>query len=244
MSLIPSLSFLELVAAVPLVMVLGPLFLSALQNILSNPLVASAINTISLVLNTTEIVWRPVWNASLMVSKQILSGYLVLAPILKSLILSGVNTTLTLVRTAQAMGVSFTTAFPIVMIRIKEVGEAFLVIGRSLGLAVYYVTKGVALLLGSVETLFLFGKQLLFEAHLMTADDFYNVMLPFAIVLSTIATLYWIRKTPQPVQTRGAFQPRRSSRLARKRAFLCAQDVSDALPVPACKKAFATSSNL
>jgi hypothetical protein len=241
MSLIPSLSFLELVAAVPLVMVLGPFFISALQSIVSNPLVCSALNTISVVLNTTEIVWRPAWNASVLVSRQIVNGLQYVAPIVKSVILSGVNTTITLVRNAQALGVSFAVAFPTVMLRIKEVGEALLVIARSLGVVMYYTTKSVALVLGSVEHVFTFSKQLLFEAHLMTAEDLYNVMLPFAIVLCTIATLYWLRKSPVP-QTAQAFQPRRSSRLARKRAFLYAKDVSDALP--ACKKASFTSSNL
>jgi hypothetical protein len=241
MSLIPSLSFLELVAAVPLVMVLGPFLVSALQSILSNPLVCSALNTISVVLNTTEIVWRPAWNASVLVSRQVLSGFVVLAPLIKSLVLSGVNTTITLVRNAQAMGVSFAVAFPTVMIRMKEIGEALLVIARSIGVVMYYVTKSTALVLGSLEHVFTFSKQLLFEAHLMTAEDVYNVMLPFTIVLSTIATLYWLRKTPMP-QTTQTFQPRRSSRLARKRTFLYAQDVSDALPT--CKKASFTSSNL
>jgi hypothetical protein len=241
MSLIPSLSFLELVAAVPLVMVLGPFLVSALQSILSNPLVSSAMNTISVVLNTTEIVWRPAWNASVILGKQILNGLTYLAPLVKAFLVSGANATLTLFRNAQAMGVSFTTAFPMVMLRIKELGEALLVIGRSLGLAMYYVTKGLALVLGSVEKVFLFGKQLLFEAHLMTADDVYNVMLPLAIVLATTALVYSFRKTPQPSQLQ-TFQPRRSSRLARKRAFLYAQDASDALP--ACKKVSFTSSNL
>jgi hypothetical protein len=244
MSLIPSLSFLELVAAVPLVMVLGPFLVSALQSILSNPLVCSALNTISVVLNTTEIVWRPAWNASVVVSRQILSGFVVVAPIIKSLVLSGLNTTITLVRNAQALGLSFAVAFPTVMLRIKELGEALLVIARSIGVVLYYVTKSVALVFGSVEHVFTFSKQLLFEAHLMTTEDVYNVMLPLAIVLGTIATLIWLRKTPQPVEALVCepFQPRRSSRLARKRAFLYAQDFSDALP--ACKKASFTSSNL
>lgn len=245
MSLLPSLSLVKILAAAPLVVVFGPFVLSVLQRILSHPLICVALGTLSVVLNTTESVWRPLMNVSIILTKQILNGILYIAPIVKALVRSGVNATVTLVRNAQAIGMSFATAFPTVMLRIQELGGALLVIGRTLSGVVYYGTKSVALVLGSVEQVFLFSKQLLFEAHLLTVDDVYNVMLPFAIVGATIGTLYWLRTTPLSVQRCDAPQtceeakPRRSSRLIRKRAILYGSDM-----LPACQKSSFTSSNL
>ncbi len=235
MSLIPSLSFLELAALVPSIVVLWPL-LPSLKVLMSNPLISSAVNATLVVLKTTEGVWRPAYNVTV-------RTILFLAPIVKSLILTTVNATIVFFRSAQAMGVSFASAFPTLMVRIKELGEALVVIGRTLGLTVYYMVKGLGFILGSVEYILGFGKQLLFEPHLLTAQDIYNVMLPFAVVLATTAAVYWLRKAPQPRMEAPMCVPvRRSSRLARKRAMMYAQDLSDALPP--CKKTSATTSNL
>ena len=234
MSLIPSLSFLELAALVPSIIVLAPFVLPTLEALMSNPLVSAAVNTTLVVLKTTEGVWRPAYNATV-------KAVVFLAPILKSLIVTTVNATIAFFKTAQSMGVSFTTAFPTVMVRIKELGEALVVIARTLGLTVYYMVKGLGFILGSVEYVLGFGKQILFEAHLLTAQDLYNVMLPFAVVLTTVMMVYWLRKTPQPLMET-PMPVRRSSRLARKRAMLYAQDLSDTFP--SCKKPSATASNL
>jgi hypothetical protein len=245
MSLIPSFSFLELAALVPSMIVLWPFVLPTLKALMSNPLVSSAVNATLVVLETTEVVWRPAYNMTLVLAKEVIKAIVFLAPILKSLILTTVNVTVAFFRKAQAMGVSFATAFPTVMVRIKELGEALVVIGRTLGLTVYYMVKGLGFILGSVEYVLGFGKQLLFEPHLLTAQDLYNVMLPFAVVFTTLAMVYWFRKAPQPRIEAPMSAPvsvRRSSRLARKRAMMYAQDLSDAFP--SCKKSSATATNL
>jgi len=241
MSLIPSLSFLELLAAIPFAVVIAPFVLNSLHALMSNALVLTAMNTISVMLNNTEIVWKPVWNLSLMMSKELMNAVILVTPIVKDATLRLINGTVAFVRTAQSMGVSFASSFPTVMLRLKEIGEALVVIARTLGAVLYYSLRSISLVVGSVERVFLFGKQLLFEAHLLTADDLYNVVLPLGVVMATTMFLYWLRKAPQP-QKVSTFQPRRSSRLARKRAMLYGHDLSDALP--ACKKASAISSNL
>lgn len=243
MSLIPTLSFLEVLAAIPLVVVLGPLVLSLVQGLMANPVVNAAVNATLVVLKSTEVVWRPIWTMSLVAFKQVFAALVYIAPMVKAVVMTIVNATVNAVRTAQQMGVSFSSAFPTLMLRIKELGEALLVIARTLGVAAYYAVKGLSLLLGSFEKVFVFGKQLLFEAHLLSAHDLYNVMLPLAIVFVTSAVLYWLRKAPSVggETCEKTFQPRRSSRLARKRAMLYAQDLDLS---PACKKSSAAAANL
>ena len=230
MSLIPSFSLLEFVATIPFVVVLAPFVMPSLKAILENPLVSSAINSISVMLNNTEMVWRPAFQ----------QGF----KVLKLVVFTGFNLTMSAIQTVQQMGVSLTTAFPSILVRLGEVGEALVVVARALGNVLYYGIRALSLVVGSAEKVFVFGKHLLFEAHLLSFDDFMNITFPFFVVLSTVAFLYWLRKTPQPSAVKNAepFQPRRSSRLARKRAMLYASDMSDALSP--CKKPSATATNL
>lgn len=230
MSLIPSLNT---IAAIPLMVVLGPIVFSAFSNIMEHPLAHS----IAVLLNNTAMVWKPFAGAALVAIRKIV-------PILKALFLTVSNVLLSVIQTVQGMGVSLSAAFPSLIVRLGEVGEALVVLTRSLGNVLYYGLRALSFIVGSVEKVFVFGKQLLFEAHLVTLDDVYNVMISFAVVLSTMAVLYWLRKTPQPTPEpkAEAFQPRRSSRLARKRAMLYASDMSDALSP--CKKSSATATYL
>lgn len=240
MDLIPTVSFFELLAAIPLVMVLGPFVVGALVAFMEHPLVQPILNTTLVILKTTEVVWRPAVNFAVVLLKPIVKALVRLAPIVKDLVLFAMNTTVTAFRTAQKMGLSFASAFPSFVQGMKDIGEALITLVRGMGNMMYYILRATSLVVGSVESVFVFGKRLLFEAHLLTVNDVYNVALPFIIVTSLIGFLYWFRKAPQKdVQV---FQPRRSSRLARKRAMMYASDISDALS--SCKKSSATATNL
>lgn len=241
MDLIPSLSFFQALAAIPLVMTLVPIVLSALFKFVEHPFVKPIINTTLVVLKNTEVVWRPAINFAIMLSKPILKAIALILPIVKSIVVYVVNVTVSAFRTAQSMGMSMANTFPVVAQGLKDIGESLVVLARGLGKLSYYVLRGVSLIVGSVESVFVFFKRVLFEAHLLTMADVYAVMMPFAIVLSLVAVLYWFRKSPsQPCNQ--TFQPRRSARIARKRAMLCSADLSDAF-LPS-KKSSATSTNL
>lgn len=240
MDLIPSLSFFELLAAIPLVITVGPFIFAAVVKFMEHPLVQPILNTTLVILKTTEVVWRPAVDFAVVLLKPVLKALVRLAPIAKDLVVFAINTTVTAFRTAQKMGMSFASAFPAIAQGMKDVGEALITLVRGIGNMMYYFLRATSLIVGSVESVFVFGKRLVFEAHLLTVNDVYNVALPFLIVTSLIATLYWFRKAPQ--KSVQVFQPRRSSRLARKRAMMYASDISDALS--SCKKSSTTATNL
>ena len=245
MYLMPSLSYFQtFLATIPLVAAFGPSLMKALLALYENPLVKTLMNTTFVVLKTTEGVWRPTFDYTVKLFKALMR----LLPIVKATLLSLVNFTMTAFRTAQSMGLSLSNAFPAFAQSVKEIAESLLVVARGLGQLSYYLLRAVSLVVGSVDSVLDFGKRLSFEPHRITAADVYDVMIPFGIVLSLLSMLYWLRKTPSASQSCVAVsvspnvEPRRSSRLARKRSMLCSADVSDALSP--CKKSSATAPNL
>ena len=237
MDLIPSLSLFEIMAYAPLLMLVS----STLFAFSENPVIKSFVNTTLVALKATEVVWRPALQFAVSILKPLVKALIQLAPYVRSAIRYAVNVTVTALRSAQSMGVSLTNAFPAVVQAFKDIGESLIILARGLGQFSYYLLRGTSLIVGSVESVFVFGKRLLFEAHLITMADLYNVMLPFVIVTGLLSAMYWFRKSPSEKSVQ-AFQPRRSSRIARKRAMMCMSDISDAFP--ASKKASATSTNL
>ena len=244
MDLIPSVSFFQTLAAIPLVITIGPIILAALESYSTNPIAKAFLNTTLVVLKTTEVVWRPVMKFTMTLLKEIVKSLVIILPTVKSAVVTLVNTTITAVRTAQSMGMSFANAFPAVIQALKDIGESILIVTKGLGHMTYYILRGLSLIVGSVESVFSFGKRALFEAHLLTLEDLSNVMLPFAIVVGMVGMLYLLRKSPSSPESCShvKFEPRRSSRIARKRSMLCSADLSDALPTS--KKSSAISSNL
>jgi hypothetical protein len=238
MYLMPSLSYFQVfLATIPLVAALGPSIMKALLALYENPLVRTILNTSSVVLKTTEVVWRPSFDYVV----KALTRFL---PIVKTTLVSLVNFTVTAFRTAQSMGLSMSNAFPAFAQSIKEIAESLLVLARGLGQLSYYLLRAVSLVVGSVDSVLEFGKRLFFETHRVTAADVYDVLMPFGIVLGLLYMTYSLRKTPPASQicVSPKEEPRRSSRLARKRSMLCSSDLSEALPP--CKKSSATASNL
>ena len=248
MDLIPTLSFFNVLAGIPLVVMLIPVIRSLIQAIMSNPIVNTVVNTTLVVLKNTEVVWRPAIKFSVMLLKPILHfAIAVIKPILKALMLifpKVMNLTRSFFQQAQELGMSMTSALSSMTSRLGELGDALIVLSRAIAQFAFYMIRAAGFVAGAFESVFHFGKRLLFEPHLMSWQDMYNVAVPFAVVLTILGTLYWMRKKPQqPIQQTCASPTlRRSSRIARKRAMLCAGDLSDALP--ACKESSSTSTNL
>jgi len=242
MDLIPSLSPFQMIASIPLLVMLVPVLLDFYKSLIANPIVAAAVNTTLVVLKNTELVWRPALEFAIAIIKPIIKALMNLSPHVKSLVILVFNQTVQAFRTAQKMGMSLMNALSNFVDGLGELGTSLIVMTRGLGNVGYYLIRTVGGIVGSFDSVFMFSKRLLFEAHLITADDVYNVAMPFFVVASVILALLWLRKGSSPQKSIETFQPRRSSRIARKRAMLYAADVSDALS--SCKKSSVTSSNL
>jgi hypothetical protein len=237
MDLITYRSLFELMAYMPLLM----LVMSSLLAFSENPVIQTLVNTTLVVLKLTEVVWRPALKFALDLLKPLTRALIRYWPHVKSSLIYVMNTTLTGLRTVQSMGISLTNAFPAVLEALKDISKSLIILTRALAHIVYYLVRGATLIVSSVESVFGFGKRLLFQAHLITMRDISNVILPLVIVTSLLCMMYWLRKSP-PEKSVKEYQPRRSSRLARKRSMLCMSDMSDSFP--SCKKPSTTSSYL
>jgi hypothetical protein len=237
MDLITYRSLFELIAYTPLLVLVMSTFFAFSEN----PVIQSLVNTTLVVLKATEVVWRPALKFALDLLKPLAKALIRYWPHMKSSVMYAMNTTLTALRTVQGMGISLSNAFPAVLEALKDISKSLIILTRALAHFVYYLVRGATLIVSSVESVFGFGKRLLFEAHLITMRDLSNAMLPLVIVTSLLCMMYWLRKGP-PEKSVKEYQPRRSSRLARKRAMLCMSDMSD--PFPSCKKPSTTSSYL
>lgn len=242
MDLISSLSLFEVLASIPLVLMLVPVLLDLYKNVMANPIVSAAVNTTLVVLKNTELVWRPALNFAIAIIKPIVKALVLVFPQVKAVVTVLVNQTVALVQFAQSMGMSLITSLTNILERMAELGDALIVVARGLGNVGYYGLRAAGTLVGSFESVFVFGKRVLFESHLLSVNDLYNVLMPMLTVLVVLAAVYWVRKGPSPQKSVETFQPRRSSRIARKRAMLCAADMSDALSPR--KESSATSTNL
>lgn len=242
MDLITSLSPFQMIASIPLLVMLVPVLLDFYKSLIVNPIVVAAVNTTLVILKNTELVWRPALQFAIAIIKPIIKALINLSPHVKSLVILVFNQTVQAFWTVQKMGMGLVTSVSNFVDGLGELGTSLIVMTRGIGNVGYYLIRTVGGVIGSFNTVFTFSKRLLFEAHLITADDVYNVAMPFFIVVSVILAVIWLRKGPSPQKSVETFQPRRSSRIARKRSMFYAADISDALPP--CKKSSATSSNL
>jgi hypothetical protein len=242
MDLIPSFTLFNVLASIPLVMMFVSVFKPIAQSIITNPLTRAVLNTTLVVLESTEVVWRPLLNLTLMVIKPIYKTLVALLPQIKAVIVSTVNMTIALVKNMQAMGLSISQAVSATLERMGEFGDALVILARTFTKAVFYTVRMLSSILGAFEEVFNFGKKAFFDPAHITMNDLYNVMLPFIVVSCCIGLVLWVKRASVGVKSVPVYQPRRSSRLARKRAMLLADNLSDSLPP--CKKTSATSADL
>lgn len=242
MDLIPSFSVFNVLASIPLVMMLVSVFKPITLAVMTNPLTRAVLNTTLVVLESTELVWRPVLNMALMIIKPIYKTLVALLPQIKTVLVTTVNVTMTLVKNIQAMGMSVSQAISSALENMGEFGDALVIVARTFTKAVFYTVRMLSSILGAFEDVFNFGKKALFDPTRLTLNDLYNVMLPFVVVSCCIGLALWMKRSPVETKRIPPYQPRRSSRIARKRAMLLADDLSGSLPP--CKKSSATSSNL
>ena len=236
MDLIPTLSIMNILAGLPLVIILMPFLKTLVLSVMNNPVVAAVYNTSLIVLESTELVWRPALQLSLILVKAMINALAVIIPQVKAAIRTAYNVTMPILRKIQAMGISMSHTISVIIDRMVELGDALIVLARGLSKAAFYALKGISAIVSSFETLATIGKKMVFAPQQITMQELSAALLPFLIVCSVITFVAWWRMTPAQ-KTVTTFQPRRSSRLARKRAMLYTMDLSDALP--SCKKASA-----
>lgn len=224
MDLIAPTSILQTLMAIPLVMTLIPVLVSVIQTLLANPVVRAFVNTTLVALETTKGVWQPITSAVVAVIRQVYRFLVAITPTL-------VNVTTDIIRKAQSLGLSLSAALGSLMERLGEVGAAIVVIARAISKVILVVLNSVSLILTSVEQVFEFSKRVIFSPSLVTWEDLTSIAIPFAVCLSILTLLYYRYRSSRQAACIPCEKPapRRSSRLARKRAMMMCADMSDAL---------------
>ena len=225
------------------------------------PVIEALYNNSLVVLKNTELVWKPVVSTALIVLKPILSyALMILKPLgpmavivldnaAKAMVIFGymtAHTVLTVykgiynvVNFTHSMGVSITTSVQNSLIVMKDFSFSLAKIVKWIGYLAYQVVYGTSWLIDSCEQVGIFLRRMVFEAHTITWQDVYNISIPFAVVGAIVGYLAWrVYRThfykpsaPQKKVDEEIFVPRRSSRLARKRAFLyCSETPIISLP--------------
>ena len=230
MDLIPAFTLFNVLASIPLVMMLVPLIKSALEILMANPLARAVFNTTLVVLESTELVWRPALKLSLAVIKTFYNALVLVLPQVKALVLNFINTTMAGIKKMQEMGVNVSQTLGAVLDRMGEFGDALIVLARGLTKLTFYLVRMMGSVVSAFEDVFAFGKKMMFEPNVLTMNDLYNIILPICIVASCISFLLWLKSSPKSSKSVAVYQPRRSSRIARKRAMILTQDLSESLP--------------
>ncbi len=217
---------------------------------MENPFVQTFLNMTSVLLKNTEVVWKPVVTA--------------LAPLLKPLaplaLLLGKTTVKALILVAefisklfvtvseftQSLGLNMTQTGKMILYGAKDLVSSLYTVTKALAFLIKNTLSGVSYVIDSFEMVGVFLRKLFFESHLVTWQDVMDIALPFAIV-GVLISFVMYRAYTKFVKSDTSCDnemrvPRRSSRIARKRALLLCNDASDT--AFACKKASAKAANL
>lgn len=235
MDLIAPTSILQTLMAIPFMMVIVPVIVSVIQTLMADPVVRAFVNTTLVALETTKAVWQPITSAAVAVIRQVYRFMVAITPTL-------VNVTMEIVRKAQSLGLSLSTALNALMERLGEVGSALIVLARAISKVTLVVLNSLSLVVTSVEQVFEFSKRVIFSPSMVTWEDLTSIAIPMTVCLGILTLLYYRYRSntnPKPCEKP---VPRRSSRLARKRAMMMCADMSDAL-LPS-QKLTATTTNL
>jgi hypothetical protein len=270
MDLIASFTFTDLVAGVSLSMLIGVIGTALVANFqqvwalwASNPIVQTLVNTTLVVLENTEVVWKPALNASLVVIKPIAAfALMVLKPfgplalvladnLVKGLVVLGFVTAHVVILVAstirsflqfvQSTGLNVSSAFQSFAEGTKDFVLSLATVVKALGKVTVSLVHITGFIVGSFERVGSFLYQFLFAPTSVTWNDFVNLSIPFAVVLSVVSLLVW-RSTskntvPQKKIDEECVMPRRSSRIARKRAMMLCSDSSFASEKPSLRPA-------
>jgi hypothetical protein len=219
---------------------------------MENPTIQSILNTTSVVLKNTEVVWRPAVNVALSVLKPLMPLVLLVGKtVVKAVILAMQMMTTAFVAFSeftQSLGLNITQTGRMVLYGAKDLLSSLYTVTKALAFLIANTLSGISYVIDSFEMVGIFMRKVLFESHSVTWQDVMDIALPFAIV-GILMTFVMYRAYAKFVKSEGSSKdaeyvciPRRSSRIARKRALLLCTDASDA--TLAREKASAKAANL
>ncbi len=234
-----TLSLTEIIMIVPFFVMMGSVMTNMLMTYTETPLVQAFVNATSVILKNTEVVWRPAVNLMLMLLGPF-KGVLVatLRGVFKGLVLAVLH----LVSFVQTL-VNATSSFALAT---KEFALSLTTVVKALTNLFVSTVHGVSYVIQSFQDVNLFLYRALFESHTVSWDDLYNISVPFVVVLTVLGYLTYranrsLRTEVKKIEEE-PFVPRRSSRIAKKRAMLLSADLAPL--APACKKTSFSTSNL
>ena len=186
---------------------------------LNHPLVEALVNTTLVFLKNTEMVWKPVAETVLAILKPL--GPIALVAV-KSFIYALILVTEmvgSLVSFIRTTGTNITLAIKHIGSAMKDVVVSVGTILRAAGYIFSRVVNSISYVVTSFEHVGNFLYRMVFEYTTITWNDIVNISLPFVVVSSVLAFLFW---KPQQIEQKEVpclpQVPRRSSRLARKQA--------------------------
>lgn len=261
MDLIATLTLTDLVAGVSFSMMFGVIATAIALHIgplwqawIASPIVQAAVNTTLVVLQSTEVVWKPLLNASLVVLRPISNfALMVLKPfgplalvladnVVRGLVLVGfatayliltvVEKVASLIHFIQSAGLNVTTALQNAAMVTKDFAFSLYTIVKGVTYVLLNIVFSVSFVIECFEELGKFLNRIVFHGHVVTREEMYSIALPFSVVISILGFVVWraykrCAKPSAPHKKCDDEPLRRSSRIARKRAMLLCSD-SDA----------------
>jgi hypothetical protein len=200
----------------------------------ANPVAHAFLNNTLVVLKSTEVVWRPAINASLVVLKPIVQLALMLfIQVSRALVLflfTAAETGKICLQYIQSVSANLTLAAQGLYESTKDFFGSLATVLKGLGYLFAEMVHWASFVIGSFEQTATFFRRVLMEGHKVSWEDIYNVSVPFFVVASIFAFISWraYKKFAKPVEKKEPKAPRRSSRLARKRALLYCADLPSA----------------
>jgi hypothetical protein len=220
------------------------------QTLLLNPAVGTLVNSTLVLLKNTEVVWRPVLETSLVVLKPIAAfalavlrpfgpyGLVVLETVARSLILLTCGTAYLVLQTisfVQSAATNVTVAVDSLVTGAKDFVVSLATVLKGLGQVLLSFLHTTSFIVKSFESVATFGYRILFETSQVTWEDLYSVSIPLCVVASIVGYILWrSSRACFGVKSSAAetkcdvedYLPRRSSRIARKRAMMFCSDSS------------------
>lgn len=237
MELVSSISLSELLLVSTFGVALGS-FLTTFSQWTEHPFAQAVLNATSMVLKNTEVVWKPALNASLAVLRPL--GPLALVAIktvVTALIVVGqtVSTAVQAVFTfGESLGLNMTQTGKALLFGARDFAASLITVTKALAYLVANTLSTVSYVIDSFEMVGIYTRRLVFETHLVTWQETMDIALPFAIVGCLMSFVFWRAYTkfvkpsaPWKKNDDEYTVPRRSSRIARKRAMMMCYDVSD-----------------
>ncbi len=201
---------------------LGAMILAGLyklyQAIMSQPIVASVVNTTLVALESTKEVWMPVASVALAVIKQVGAALVVIVKYARHLVLFAQSTVKGLVLWFRDNGVD-------VGVAAQNFGHSMLVIGKAFGRVLFYVAQGLSSLISSFEETSAFLSQAYKNPESITWELFTANAYSLAVSLTMVSLLTWWLLKPARPQKAILIEPqmkppRMETRASRRRAML------------------------